>query len=625
VKVGDHPSPVKDGDSGESDGRESSDGPAADQATAVFRAVRREEERAAGGKEPDLPEDAGKAGRSAASAKPKDSGGPQRPEQPEPRFVDQETAVFRAVKPADAKSNASANANTGAKVEAGERPAGDQPTTALKAVPPPPARPQAESEVERRTSNFVPLKSLDEPPASSAARPKADPDPGPASLSAPERTTKQPMPPRPPLDLLAELTNSPPPPETPLRNAVRRVKIWTPFVLLLLIVFAVVQAVRPLPQPTFTLTGESTYTFEGGRFDLPWPGEGQSVVEMEGVGRMGSEGAQKPAPIASVAKVMTAYVILKEHPLKGDEQGEMITVDQQAEDESSLHHESRAPLKKGQEYTQRQMLQMLMIPSGNNAARLLARWDTGADQDGFVDKMNAAAKDLGMKNTTYTDPSGLDSKTVSTATDQLKLAKAVMQDEVFRSIVMMASADIPGLGSRIYNNNDLLVTTPNVIGIKTGSSTPAGGNLMWAATVEVDGKVRRILGVVMGQQSGTGVVDHSLKLALANSRKLIQAAQQEATSAAVVKKGEVVGYVDDGLGGQTPVVATKELKAVGWSGLKVTLKLADGGETVPHSAKAGTQIGTLSVGSGAGQTEVPVALQEDLAEPGFGDRLTRLG
>ncbi|NED66936.1 D-alanyl-D-alanine carboxypeptidase, partial [Streptomyces sp. SID10244] len=71
--------------------------------------------------------------------------------------------------------------------------------------------------------------------------------------------------------LLAELTNTPPPPETPLRTAVRRVKIWTPLVLLLVIIFAVVQNMRPLPEPTLDLTAEDRFTFEGGKVDIPWP------------------------------------------------------------------------------------------------------------------------------------------------------------------------------------------------------------------------------------------------------------------------------------------------------------------------------------------------------------------
>ncbi|MBT2489093.1 D-alanyl-D-alanine carboxypeptidase [Streptomyces sp. ISL-96] len=523
------------------------------------------------------------------------------------RGVDQATAVFKAVRP---------------------RQAVDQPTTALKAV----GKPGTTESAAERTSQFVPLKRDDvRPPAARPSRapaaPPAGPAPsGPAPASAPvpeaERTRQQPLPPRPPLDLLAELTNTPPPPETPVRTAVRRVKIWTPLVLLLLIVFAVAQFLRPLPSPTLALTAKPTYTFEGDAISMPWPEGGQSAVEVQGVGSIGTHGEQKPSPIASVAKAMTAYVILKEHPLKGDETGPKITVDEQAERESKLPDESTAAIREGQQFTERQMLQLLMIPSGNNAARLLARWGAKS-QDEFVTKMNDAAKDLGMKNTTYTDPSGLEASTVSTAVDQLKLAKAVMENDVFREIVNMPQAEIPGIEGKIYNNNNILLQ-PGVSGIKTGSSTPAGGNLLWTADTVIDGKERRIVGAVMGQQDAT-TPDSKLQLAITRSLKLIQAAQRDVTSATVVKKGQVVGYVDDGLGGQTPVVATKDLKAVGWPGLKVELAISDAGKPLPHAAKAGDEVGQVTVGSGPGQVKAPVALQKDVVEPGFGDRLTRVG
>ncbi|MEV8051478.1 serine hydrolase [Streptomyces bacillaris] len=549
------------------------------------------------------------------------------------RGIDQPTAVFKAVTPPK-------------KV--------DQPTTALKLPPQDkPAdgdqaepgqdkqgkRDEPESAVER-TSTFVPLRSDDVRPAASATAPapaetdtetasttSSTPTPTPSaatpSWAAAERTRQQPLPPKPPLDLLAELTNTPPPPETPVRTAVRRVKIWTPLVLLLLIIFAIVQVMRPLPEPALKLTAKPTYAFEGGDTKLSWPGQGQSAVMVDGVGSLGSEGAQKSAPIASVAKVMTAYVILKEHPLKGDEQGETITADQKAEDESKNADESVAPLKNGQKLSQRQMLQLLMIPSGNNAARLLARWDAGSE-DAFVDKMNDAAKDLGMTDSTYTDPSGLDKATVSTATDQLKLAQAVMKNDVFRTIVDMPEVEIEGIDGKIYNNNTLLLQ-PGVSGIKTGSSTPAGGNLLWSANTKVDGKVLWIYGAVMGQQAGTGRVYDSLSLSLTNSLKLIKDAQQAVTSATVVKKGDVVGYVDNGFGAQTPVVATKDLKAVGWPGLEVELKVTDNGKGIGHEAKAGSEVGMVTVGTGTGKVTAPVVLQDDLTEPAFGDKLTRIG
>ncbi|MFE2823096.1 D-alanyl-D-alanine carboxypeptidase [Streptomyces sp. NPDC059271] len=539
--------------------------------------------------------------------------------------VDQPTTMLKlgdaARRPADAKTGAKTGEKTGEKAE--------DKAAAAKAVEEPAAKPVGEAE---RTSRFVALKSLDE--AAAPARPKQPAAPAgadkPASATAvvpqvgPERTTQQPLPPKPPLDLLAELTNTPPPPQTPVRTIVRRVKIWTPLVLLLIVIFAVAQAFRPLPAAGLTLTADETYTFEGGTLDLPWPGQGQSAIEVDGVGSLGTDGKQTPAPVASVAKIMTAYVILQEHPLKGNEDGEKITVDQQAEDESKLPDESTAAMSKGQQFTERQMLQMLMIPSGNNVARLLARWDS--DSKSFVAKMNAAAKDLGMKNSTYTDPSGLQKTTVSTAVDQIKLAKKVMQNDVFRSVVGMAKADIPGLDNTIYNNNDLLVQQVGVIGLKTGSSTPAGGNLVWAATKNVDGKTQTIYGAVMNQNAGTGKVWDSLHLALTNSQKLIDKVQKSLTTATVVKKGQVVGYVDDQLGGRTPVVATKNMTAVGWPGLKTHLSIGAGDAAVPHTGKAGAVVGELTVGDGSSRSvKIPVALKSDLAEPGLGAKLTRIG
>ncbi|MFE2158616.1 D-alanyl-D-alanine carboxypeptidase [Streptomyces lydicus] len=448
-----------------------------------------------------------------------------------------------------------------------------------------------------------------------------------AGLPESERTKQQPLP---PLDLLAKLTNTPPPPETPLRIVVRRFKIWTPLAVLLAIIFVVAQSVRPLPDPTLTVgDATSSFTFEGGKLTIPWPAQGQAAIKVVGSGDLGTFGPQKPVPTASVAKIMTAYVILRDHPLKKDEGGPKIEVDAKAVTEGGSRHESRIEgLKAGQKFSQQNMLKMLMIPSGNNIARLLARWDTKSDNEAaFVKKMNAAAKDLGMKNTTYTDPSGLDPKTVSTAVDQLKLAEAVMKYDAFRPIVAMTNADIPGLSQRINSNIDnLLLAGLSIKGIKTGSSTAAGGTLSWAAYKTVDGKDRLILGTMMDQHFKGLDPDgsNSLTLVKDNSQKVIEAVRNALTSAPAVKKGQVVGYVDDGLNGLTPVVATKDLKAVGVPGQKLKLSVGDGGKTVPHTAKAGTEVGVLTVGNGESMQKVPVALKEDLVEPSFGAKLVRI-
>ncbi|MFD7980600.1 D-alanyl-D-alanine carboxypeptidase [Streptomyces sp. NPDC059071] len=574
----------------------------------------------------------------------------KRPEEPKAARpaagpVDQPTAVFKAFKPAEepkARTEAESKSGLGAGPEA-ESEAGttaaetpksqpvDQPTTALK-LPPSLFRPlQGDITQEQPKPQPKPQQQPTPTPAPApAAAPTAAPAPAAAQAEAPvppslaeaERTRQQPMPPRPPLEILAELTNTPPPAPTPLRTTVRRLKIWTPLVVLLLVVFAVVQFVRPLPDPRLVLSASPTYTFEGGPLQMPWPNEGQGAAEVEGVGSLGTYGPQKPAPIASVAKTMTAYVILRDHPIKGNGNGPEIEVDKTAGEQAKAKDESTAPIKEGQTYSEKELLQLLMIPSGNNVARLLARWDAGSEA-AFVEKMNAAAKELGMTGSTYTDPSGLQATTVSTPLDQLKLAKAVMQYDVFREIVDMPNVTVDGIPGQIENNNNILLQ-PGVAGIKTGSSTPAGGNLLWSAYTVVDGQKRRILGIVMGAKDAPQLWQ-KLELAIQNSLKLIQKAQQDVTSAAVVKKGQVVGYVDDGLGGRTPVVSTKDLKAVGWPGLKVDLRLGDGGKKPPHAAKAGDVVGEVSIGTGTGEVSAPVALKDDLVEPGFGEKLTRLG
>lgn len=520
-----------------------------------------------------------------------------------PAPVDQPTAVFKAPR----------------------LPKVDQPTTALKITRSPSGRPvAAETEsLTERTSRFVPLRSDEARPAPAPRKPESPaPAPGaPAALSEAERTRQQPMPPKPPLDLLAELTNTPPPPETPVRTAVRRVKIWTPLVLLLLLVFAIAQMVRPLPDPALTMTAKETYSFEGTSPKLPWPDQGQGYMSATGLGKVDSFGEQKPVPIASVAKAMTAYLVLKSHPLKRGEDGPKIEIDAKAEADGKLYTEGESTLstvKEGDYLTEREALAAVMIPSANNIARLLARWEAGSEK-AFVAKMNATADELGMKNTTYTDPSGLTASTVSTAEDLVKLGEKLVEFPALMDITKLPEWKDPS--GHVHRNYNTLVPYDGALGIKTGSTTKAGGNLLFAAHKMIDGTDQLIVGAILGQYDKLSIIDEVNRV----SKKAMLATQDLLAGAKVVKKGDVVGEVDDGMGHTTPVVATKDVKAVGWSGLTVKMELTDDGKTIPHEAVAGTHVGTLTVGEGRSQVKVAVALQKDLAKPSFGDKLTRIG
>ncbi|MEY9854938.1 D-alanyl-D-alanine carboxypeptidase (penicillin-binding protein 5/6) [Catenulispora sp. GAS73] len=253
---------------------------------------------------------------------------------------------------------------------------------------------------------------------------------------------------------------------------------------------------------------------------LPWPQDGETALWAQGIGNLGTCGDQTPVPIASVAKVMTAYVILKDHPLTDGQNGPDITVDQQAESESYSRDESSAPVRAGQRISERSLLELMLIPSANNVARLLARWDAG-DQVAFVDRMNNAAAELGMRNTTYTDPSGLDATTRSTAADQLLLAESALTDPTLLTLTGEPTTQVPN-DPTVLPNTDSLLGSDGVIGGKTGSSTPAGGALMWAADRTVNGEEHLVLGVVLHQASGTSP-EQGLYQALIVSRRLIEA------------------------------------------------------------------------------------------------------
>ncbi|MEV7830041.1 hypothetical protein AB0P12_05365 [Streptomyces subrutilus] len=549
------------------------------------------------------------------------------------------TAVFRAVKPPTAPTDRTdTDTDTGSASGSASAPAvddgpADSESTAVFRVVKPGAT-DAGRVAPPKASTFVPLRTDDTPTPSAQARPQAQ-APAPATAPAqahtaprgtaesPERTTQQPLPPRPPLDMLADLTNNPPPPPSPMRTAVRRFKIYFPLAVLLAIILAVVQLVRPLPEPTLAMTAKTSYTFDGAKPELPWPGEGQAYMAAAGLGTLGQSGEQKPVPIASVTKSMTAYIILRDHPIKKGEKGETITIDKTAETEgkknNSTDNESTLDtVKEGDKISEYDAIAALMIPSANNIARLLARWDSGS-QDAFVKKMNDTAKELGMANTTYTDPSGLDATTVSTAEDQVKLGLKLVEIETLLDITKKPSwIDPSGKNWRNWNG---LVPYNDSLGIKTGTTTKAGGNLLFAAQKKIGNTNQLIVGAVLGQHKPP-IIDS----VLAASKQLMIATQKSLAGAPVVKKGDVVGYVDDGLGGRTPVVATADVQAIGWAGLTVGIKLSEGeGGKLPQTAKAGTEVGVLTVGEGASQVKVPVALQGDLAAPGFASKLTRVG
>jgi D-alanyl-D-alanine carboxypeptidase (penicillin-binding protein 5/6) len=249
-----------------------------------------------------------------------------------------------------------------------------------------------------------------------------------------------------------------------------------------------------------------------------WPSDGVSAAEVGGGRLLRGPGADRPVPIASVAKVMTAYVVLHDHPLGADGSGPRIVVS--ASEAAAYPAELRAGesvvrVQAGEVLTERQALEALLLPSGDNIAWILARWDAGS-LDAFVERMNAVARALGMDATHYTDPSGLASSTTSSAADQVRLGAAAMDQPALAEIAGQSTAVIPVAG--MVANLNRLLGEDGIVGLKTGSTSAAGGCVLLAARSGTGSHGSLIVVAVFGQP---GSPDTILPAALRAGQQLV--------------------------------------------------------------------------------------------------------
>lgn len=326
-----------------------------------------------------------------------------------------------------------------------------------------------------------------------------------------------------------------------------------------------------------------------GRAPMPaWPSEGQAAVEVEGLGSLGGSGRSVPVPIASVAKIMTAYITLREHPLGAGDEGFAMTItaaDVEEEEQRLALGESTLSVRVGERISERQALQALMLPSANNIAALLARYEAGGLTT-FVARMNSTARELGMVSTTYTDPSGFSDETVSTAADQLMLARAAMRARAFTAIVDEPSVVLPVVG-RVSNYNGL-VGTGGYVGVKTGSDRAAGGCLVFAKQVTIDRRRLTVLGVVLGQREGS-LID----AALASAERLGDSVAASLHIKTVLPAGTEVLSASSVDGRQTVATAAQPLQEIGWGGERIPVEVLV--RSAMTQLRAGERMATVEV------------------------------
>lgn len=390
-------------------------------------------------------------------------------------------------------------------------------------------------------------------------------------------------------------------------------------VIVVAVVFVVVQLVRSVPGQAAEATGPRSVPIPGSA-NLPWPATGAAAVAV-GHGAVRTSGSTAAAPIASLAKMMTAYIVLRDHPIPTGQTGPSIAItsaDVAAYQSEAAAADSVLAVATGESLTEQQALEALMVASADNVADILAQWDAGS-VTAFVAKMNATAHKLGMDHTHYTDPSGLAPTTVSTPADQLVIAQKAMTIPAFATIVAMQAATFPVAGT--IQNYDYDVGHDGIVGIKTGSDTSAGGCWAFAATRTIGGTKQLVYGVVMGiPATATGLVEP----ALAAGKALADALPATVSTQTVLPAGRQVGEVTAPWRGQpVPIVTRRAVQGLVGNGSTVTLHVhlvQPSGRTVTK----GQHLGTLTAEGVGGVASTPLVAGASGSGPSMGWRLTRL-
>jgi D-alanyl-D-alanine carboxypeptidase (penicillin-binding protein 5/6) len=380
----------------------------------------------------------------------------------------------------------------------------------------------------------------------------------------------------------------------------------------------VLQLTRPVPEPTLALTVPQVVTAPGVAPALPWPAKGESAVSVPEAGFLQASGPEAPVPVASLTKVMTAYLVLRDHPLGPTAQGPTITMtaaDQQDAAADARANATSIPVVAGATFSERQLLDALLVHSANDVADALARWDAGSASS-FVTKMNATAKALGMNATSYVDPSGIAAADVSTAADQLRLADVAMSIPTFAAVVSQPAVIIPGAG--LLSNYVPAVGIDGVVGVKSGFTQAAMGCVVLAAQRQVAGRQVLVLAAITGQQGGADPIRVADKSAIALVDTVATGLSEQTLVPGATSVGTVSVPWDHN---RASVTTTSAVDALVWPGTRWSTSLRP--SVVKGTVRPGDRVATLVVSDGIRQLTVPLVTTSGLPGPSVRWRIVR--
>jgi D-alanyl-D-alanine carboxypeptidase (penicillin-binding protein 5/6) len=384
---------------------------------------------------------------------------------------------------------------------------------------------------------------------------------------------------------------------------------WVLGVIILLILLY--QFFRPLPNAA--ATNNTPQPLKTTASALPWPSGGQAAIGAAGYGLLASHNTVSAVPIGSTAKIITALAVLQQKPLATGSQGPTLTLTQADVDSFNSYYSQNGSVTNvaaGEQITEYQALESLLIPSSNNMADTLAAWAFGS-KEAYLQYANRMVKKMSLTHTTVGDTNGFSDATTSTADDLVRLALAAMENPAIAKVVNESTTQIPVEGP--IKNTNFLLGSHGIIGIKTGNTEKAGGCYVFASEQTVSGRQVTIIGAILNQPT--------LADAIGAAPALIDASAGNFVSETLIHKDQQIAVYKTPWGAAARAIAEKDATLLVWKGQAVNV--SSHAAQLQATAAKGSRAGSVTVSEGQLQASSPLVLSDNLSGPSWFWRLTR--
>ena len=391
----------------------------------------------------------------------------------------------------------------------------------------------------------------------------------------------------------------------------RRKSMLLPFAGIFLLCFGAVIYFRPLPSAKLQLSLAPVPPPQ--TISLDWPTFGQAALGSEQYGEIGTSGNNTPIATASIAKVITALCVLEKKPIPAGEKGAVLTIQQIDVDnyqQQIAQNGSRLAVYQGENMTEYEALQALMVPSANNIADTLAVWAFGS-MENYAAYANAYLARHGLVSTKVgKDASGLDPSTRSSAEDLMRLGLLALKNPTLMEIAGQKEVTFTYGGT--FTNYNTALGTYGITGLKTGNNDENPGALLFTASVSTGHQPVQISGAVLGGDS--------LPQAITAAESLAASIPQNFEVVQLVQKNKKVGTLKTAWGTSTDVFTRQGATITRWRSHSIRSKVTPY-ETSGTTAGA---VGKMDASTAGGRVTTEFATQQPAPAPSAWWRLTHI-